>query len=295
MMSTKPNFIIYAPPYKDDSGGIIVLHKLCHLLNEMGHQAYLWPNQLGVRPNLRKKIKNYLKRPSFITHPDYRTPIADKSVLTEKSIVVYSEVDYGNPLGAKNVIRWLLHKPGFHTGVTNFGKEELFFYFSEYFIDPAFNIDSANKMFVLSLNPAYTVGGSEERSGSCYLMRKGKGRTLIHDLSDSVQIDGLNHQETADIFRKSKYFYSYDEVTLYSQYAAMCGCISVVIPENYGSRADYVKKNPTAKNGIAYGLDDIDHAIKTQNKVAEYFGDLERESRESVARFAAVAQRHFGL
>lgn len=294
-MSSTPNFIIYAPPYKDNAGGIIVLHKLCHLLNEMGHQAYLWPNQLGVRPTLRKKIKNYLKRPPYITYPEYLTPLADKTVLTENSIVVYSEVDYGNPLGAKNVVRWLLHKPGFHTGVANFGKEELLFFFSEYFVDPAFNIDPANKMFVLSLNSAYTAGSSDERSGSCYLMRKGKGRTLIHDLSDSIQVDGLNHQETADIFRKSKYFYSYDEVTLYSQYAAMCGCISVVIPENYSSREEYVEKNPTAKNGIAYGLDDIDHAIKTQNKVAEYFGDLDRESRETVARFAVVAQRHFGL
>lgn len=127
-MSTKPNFIIYAPAYKDDSGGIIVLHKLCHLLNELGHQAYLWPNQFGVRPTLWKKIKRSLKKFPYHTNSEYNTPIANKSLFHENSIVVYSEVDYGNPLAAKNVVRWLLHKPGFHTGVINYGKNELTFF-----------------------------------------------------------------------------------------------------------------------------------------------------------------------
>lgn len=125
------------------------------------------------------------------------------------------------------------------------------------------------------------------------MMRKGKGRKIVHDLSDSVQIDGLSHYETARIFRKSKYFFSYDELTLYSQYASLCDCISVVIPDKFNCREEWVEKHPISKYGIAYGLDDIEHAIQTRHKVAEYFTDLEEESRKSVVRFAEVAVNHF--
>jgi len=294
-MSVNPNFIIYAPPYKEDSGGIIALHKLCHILNEMGYQAFLWPNQFGVRPNLRKKLRVFLKKKPYATFPGFTSPLASKSTLNEKSIIIYSEVDYGNPLGGNNVVRWLLHKPGFHTGVANFGKNELIFFFVDYFIEKNFDIAPENRLFVLSLNPCYTSEGAGHRSGSCYIMRKGKGRKIIHDLTDSVLIDGMSHQETANMFRTKEIFYSYDEMTLYSQYAALCGCISVVIPDKYENRQQWVEKQPVAKFGIAYGLDDIEHSIKTMHKVADYFNELERESRETVARFAKVSIAHFNM
>lgn len=292
-MSKNPNFIIYAPPYKDDSGGIIVLHKLCHMLREMGHEAYLWPNQLGVRPTLWKKLRRSIIKSVYVTNPEYNAPIASKSDFHANSIVVYSEVDYGNPLSAKNVTRWLLHKPGFHTGIVNYGKDELIFFFDDYCIEPGYSVKPENKLFVLSLNSCYKNDGTEQRSGSCYMMRKGKGRPIIHDLTDSVLVDGLSHRETAEVFQKSKYFYSYDELTLYSQYAALCGCISVVIPDKFATREEWVEKHPISKYGIAYGLDDLDHAIQTRHKVAEYFTELEAESRQTVTRFANSAIKHF--
>lgn len=253
----------------------------------------MWPNQLGVRPTLWKKLKRSLKRPTYVTSLDYVAPIAGKSDFHDHSIVIYSEVDYGNPIAAKNVVRWFLHKPGFHTGTVKYGENELIFFFDDYCLEPGYSVDPDNKLFVLSLNSCYKTDGTEKRSGSCYMMRKGKGREILHDLSDSVQIDGLGHQETADIFRKSQYFYSYDELTLYSQYAALCGCISVVIPDKFATREQWVDKHPIAKYGIAYGLDDLEHAINTRHLVGEYFADLEAESRNTVARFAEVAIHHF--
>lgn len=292
-MLRKPNFIIYAPPFKDDSGGIIVLHKLCHMLNALGYDACLWPNQLGVRPTFWKKLRRSIRKPPYAISPEYDSPIAKKTDLHDSSIVLYSEVDYGNPLAAKNVVRWLLHKPGFHTGVVNYGKDELIFFFDDYCLEPGYSVKPENKLFVLSLNSCYQSDGAEQRSGSCYMMRKGKGRQIIHDLTDSIQVDGLSHRETAEIFRKSQYFYSYDELTLYSQYAALCGCISIVIPDKFATREEWVEKHPISRYGIAYGLDDMDHAIQTRHKVAEYFAELEAESRQTVIRFANSAIQHF--
>ena len=293
-MTGNRNFIIYAPSYKEDSGGIIVLHKLCHMLNEMGHKAYLWPDRIGSRSSIWKLIRNYLKPKKYITDCDFYTPIAGPSTLNENSVVIYAETVPGNPLKASKVVRWLLHKPGFHTGVAEYGKGELIFAFDDYCIEPGYGIDAANKLFVLALNKAYNMDGVEaHRSGACYMMRKGKGRTLVHDTDDAILVDGLNHQEMAEVFKKSKYFYCYDEATLYSQYAALCGCVSVVIPENYESRDDWVESKPSFKYGVAYGLNDFEHAIATQNEVATYFKGLENQSQATVDSFVNTAQRYF--
>lgn len=291
-MAESRNFIIYAPPYRADSGGIIVLHKLCHMLNEQGYKAYIWPDRLGTKQTYRKKIRNQFFPKHYKTNPEFNTPVATASDLHEQSLVVYAETVMGNPLKAHRVARWLLHKPGFHTGKVDFTSGELIFAFDDYCIDPNYFVAPDNKLFVLALNSAYTAKGANERKGSCYMLRKGLGRPLIHDLEDSIQVDGLNHEDLASVFRRTKYFYCYDELTLYSQYAALCGCISIVIPEKFKSREEWVKNHPISKYGIAYGLNDIAHAIETQDRVWEYFEGLEADSRKTVSRFVEITDQH---
>lgn len=291
-MSNSRNFIIYSPSYKGDSGGIIVLHKLCHILNEQGHKAYLWPDRIGTKQTYRKKLRNQLFPKHYITNPEFNTPVAKSSDLSSQSLVIYPETVIGNPLKGRRIARWLLHKPGFHTGKVGFTPGELIFAFDDYCIDTHYDIDPKNKLFVLALNSAYNAIEVGAREGSCYMMRKGLGRTLVHDLAGSIQVDGLDHEELAAVFRKTKYFYCYDELTLYSQYAALCGCISIVIPDQFKTRAEWVKNHPISKYGIAYGLDDVNHAVETQGKVAEYFQDLEKESRETVSRFVEVTDNY---
>lgn len=296
MKKIAPDFIIYAPSYNEDSGGIIVLHKLCHTLNECGFNAFLWPNQHGTKSTRLKKFRSLFRKKPYATFPQYNTPLATRQQLNENSIVIYPETDFGNPLGAKNVVRWLLHKPGFHTGQVNFGRDELIYFFDDYCIEPGYGISPENKLFVLSINPSYfQEETTSERSGSCYMLRKYHERALTHDLTDSVSADGLSHAETANLFRKTRYFYCYDEFTLYAQFAALCGCISIVMPQTFESRQAWVEKHPISRYGIAYGQNDTTHAIETSNKVAEYFDDLEIESRQTVCQFAEKSAAHFGL
>ena len=92
-------YLIYTPSYNPQSGGIIVLHKLCHMLNNLGAHAFLFHDKID---NV-----NY-----FNTNPEYLTPIADLSILNQDPIVIYPEIVIGNPLNAKHVVRWLLNRPG---------------------------------------------------------------------------------------------------------------------------------------------------------------------------------------
>jgi hypothetical protein len=287
------NYIIYAPPYNENRGGPVVLHKLCHLLNQLGERSYIYPRKKNRSfiSRLKRIFNSRFRGQTFTVNPDFNTPVAKQRHL-KNSIIIYPEVTAGNPLGAKNVIRWFLHKPGYHTGKIEFGENELYFFYDKASDDSSINKNPDNQLFVVHLHPAYRNLGYE-RDGSCYLVRKGSDRSVIHNKKDSIQIDGLSHYEIAEIFNKKEIFYSYDEVTMYSQFAALCGCVSVVIPESFKNREEWVANHPIAKYGVAYGVDDQLHAKTTQGLLRNYFAEQELESLETVKQFIKTSKDFF--
>jgi hypothetical protein len=90
-------FYILTPRYTSLSGGPIALHRLCHLLNTLGYEAYVTSDTTSGTlwtPTLTKPIAK--------AHQDAgRDPIA-----------IYPEVFMANPLNCRRVIRFLLNKPG---------------------------------------------------------------------------------------------------------------------------------------------------------------------------------------
>jgi hypothetical protein len=300
IMPIKLNYIIFAPDYDENSGGIIALHKLCHHLNECGESASLWPSiwvrrqSQGWWKRFRRNFKEAIFGVEFDRHPDLITPIAKRRKPGANDVVVYPEVVAGNPLGGINVVRWLLHRPGFHTSVVNFSAGELFFKFADFADDKEITKGVAAQLFVFSVNSLYKNKNTRVRSGVCYLVRKGEGVEIARNLEDAIKIDGLAHEDVAAIFSRCEIFYSYDEASMYSCYAAMCGCLSVVIPKSYSSREAWVAQNPHLQYGVAYGENDLDHARLTQSEVVKYFQSLERSSLESVHRFIATTRDRFG-
>lgn len=290
-----PTYIVYAPDYDENSGGGIVLHQLCHTLNQLGERAFLWPMNRAYQPGSRFRRNQITAPETFRVSQSFSTPVASQKEVGRDSVVIYPEVTSGNPLAARNVVRWLLHKPGYFTGIIDYGKKDLFFKFDDYCDDTRITGGKAGRLCLFALDPRYEDRGSGTRSGSCYLVRKGKGKALVHDLNDSIQIDGLRHDEIADIFNRATTFYSYDEVTMYSQFAAICGCVSVVIPTQYKNREEWVRDHPLSRYGIAYGLDDIEHASQTRHLVSDHLKELGREGIRSVEAFVESTCSHFGF
>jgi hypothetical protein len=257
----------------------------------MGYNAHIWP--MGQRP-IWKFYKILYKKREMVLSEDYPVSVVGPRSIRETDVVVYPEITAGNPLGLSRVVRWFLHKPGYHTGVVDYGKHELYFFFDSHSNDASINPNLDNKLSIVSLNTLYVNKGLN-RCGSCYLMRKGQDRKIVHNLEGSIKIDGLSHKEISDIFNRTKTFYSYDEMTMYSQYAALCGCNSVVIPESYDSREEWVKQHPIGKYGVAYGFDDIDHAVQTQHKVKEFFEEQEQLSLCEIIRFVEKIKTFFNI
>lgn len=298
-MTRSCSYIVYAPHFDETSGGSIFLHLLVHRLNELGEAAFLWPWGAPTQFSLRDWGRTYLRKPRLLlplryarlcgqklrTNPAWCTPQAQREDLSNDSIVIYPEVILGNPLGAQNIVRWLLYTPGVKDAYA-FTPGELFFKASEMCDLPDLT-GGAPDLFVWYLNPVYKNEHRPDRKGVCYTARKGLDKPRIPETEQeaAICIDGLSHLETAKVFNACHTFYSYDEATFYSQYAALCGCLSIIVPGQYGSREEWVAAHPLGRFGVAYGNDDRDHALATMHRMQEFLDEKVEASLQSVKAF----------
>lgn len=292
-------FVIRAPSFNDRVGGAIALHVLCHSLAEAGQEALLWPIDRPVLQPWRRprSVLGWLRyhvtgRRKLFDHGPFRTKLASVEDLPN-AVVVYPEVTTGNPLGARRVVRWLLHKPGFHTGQTGFGENDLFFLYQDAFDALPTGANRGGRLTLTWWNQAYFDQRRSYRSGSAYLIKKGAGRPLVHDVSDSVLVDDLSHAERADVFNRVRYFYTYDPYTLYSRYAAICGCIPVIMPPPGLAKEEWVAREEE-RYGLAYGTGDIPWAVATRELLLDRIKQERAEEAAMVQRFISRCREHFG-
>jgi hypothetical protein len=292
--------VIWAPSFEGDAGGIIALHALCERLNGAGIPSAIWPTvqappmaMLNL-PNPKAVAGYYLKRKAkTYSQGPFANPVATRRDVQD-GIIVYPEIVAGNPLRAQRVVRWLLHKPGHHTGIVSYAAEDLFFVYHEHFADPSLAVDQTHRLTVTWVNQAYQDRGYGNRSGACLLLRKGRHRPLAHHHAAASPVDGLGHQEMAEVFNRTERLYSYDPYTLYNVYAAICGCVPVIIPEAGVSKEQWLPK-PEDRYGLAYGEEDIAWAIATRELMLARFRRVREEEEDMLTAFVARCERRYGL
>jgi hypothetical protein len=303
-------FLIFAPPFEENTGGAICLHKLCHLLNQLGEASALTPNfatfeisrHAVLRPLIRL-TKNTLRasRTTYRTNFDFDTPVLS-SVRggrdLDDCIVIYPEVTKGNPLNARNVVRWLLYPPGGHTGEINYGTGELYVRFNNAFgrfeLPGSTTLPDELRVVHYPLNLYEPPVQGAPRTGTAHLVRKGASKSPVHHAGDSIRIDGMSHREIGDIFRTVETFVSYDSYTAYSWFAALAGCDSVVVPDE-GITEDVWYPDPADRYGISYGWNGLEGARQTRHLVRQRLVAEQDNNLETVARFVANASAFFGL
>lgn len=267
------NIFIYAYPYDENSGGIIALHRLCHIINEKtDHKAYLVSNAWSY--SIWKKFRYKFKKSRiFTTKDNWNTPIWSGKEFPDNAVVIYPEVVKGNPLGIKHVVRWLLHQPGFHTGQIHYGENELYFKFNSAIND--FQRESctlAQHEMKVIYYPIDTYANRElsRDIDCCYMVRKGTDKSQVHP-ANAVCLDGKSHTEIAEIFNRARQFICYDDYTAYSLFAVLSGCESIVVPAEGVSLLDWYP-NTSDRYGLAYGFSEEERAwaAQTKDKVLEH-------------------------
>lgn len=303
-------YLICAPSYNPNNGGSIALHSLCNELNGCGYEAYLVPYEdlvLVSTANMIHDLKNLLKfyvklrRTGFRTNPSFNTPVKRLSAVKKEIheyIVVYPEIVLGNPFGASNIIRWLLHQPDFHKGYALHGRGDYYVKYNSaiahfnYFDNEFSNYDL--KVVHYPTDIYKLPSDSYNRKGDVYCVRKGRHRPDLVLPSNAVIIDNLPHVEVARLFQKSKRFISFDTYTAYSRFAALCGCESIVVPEKGVNKLDwYIDEKD--RYGIAYGFEEEEQQWMhdTQKFVKDRIQVEKTAVRESVVSFVKDTQKRF--
>jgi hypothetical protein len=225
-------FLIWAWDYGTDSGGGIALHRLAHNLATLGHLACLTCRR---------------------TAPDWRgIPLGHRPsthVANPSEVVIYPEIVESNPARGERVVRWLLNTPGAFgpgNGDGVYSQNDLIMYWDKKFLPSGERIEIPDAEDVTKTRwvTAYPwqIGGQltawrdlahfrdyhRPRAGGCYLVRKGHKRPLNqHSWVDSFCIDNYGElggdSYLIDVFNRVESFTCYDDNTLISTLAHLCG------------------------------------------------------------------------
>lgn len=322
-------FLIYAPNYDELHGGSVVLHKLCSMLNDAGREAYLWSFCSGGAFNAEtylysdplladavlkgefhdaqhhwdlhgKNEKRYGHHKTLSPFPNVRFYEGTPDEGLDAYIVIYAETISGNPLRAKNIVRWLLHQPGWHTGEIDFGPGEIYFKYGKAIRDfyCSGSVISSSELRVINYPHGYynqvNARAKGSREGAAHCFRKQSAQHHERDVQNSICIDGLSHAETSEIFKRVKTFKSYDLYTAYSRFAAMCGCISIVVPAA-GVTEQQWQPDERDRVGIAYGPENIETAVSSLPQLPDVIQSDERRSLDNVRNFAREVDEYFRM
>lgn len=306
-------------------GGTLVLSCLCKTLRELGYDAKLYmctdipfsknDEDFFIRRNLLRVIKYHLvhflhksvgcvkcigrllPKIDDVSSVDMDglafkwSPFIDK----ENTILIYPEVTFGNPLHAKNVVRWLLYYYSYDENSGAYSANDLFIAYREVFNDKKLN---PNKLIVEQSyfdSHRYRQYNFGERKGNCYILRKGRNRADLPECFDGpVFDDNMSQEELVKMFNECKYCYSYDTQTFYTSIAAVCGCIPIVVLEPGKTISDYLGSGEKHL-GRAYGntQEQIDYAIRTRDNLLKSLDYTDRNKANALV-LVKVLEERFG-
>ena len=273
------NIIIYThmQNFSFVDGGTVVEYYLAKLLDELGRTVRIYPSS-GIKTDNSIFSKFYKN--------DF--PIDDNAV------VIYCEGTQGNPLNAKNVVRWLLSEMGKNVPydwVNGWGKNELvyFFNYDKIFSNNEAMIGTKYKLLTsIYINPLIKNYNDPIRKGYCHTFRKSFYHKTLRYAHPPNSLEIKREHKLIDcinIFNKREIFISYDPLTFLNVIAALCGCVSVVIKvDGIASQAEWLKTTAVASYvkdkgidklyGIAYGIGEIGWARETLHLVSQQWVDI---------------------
>ncbi len=306
---------------RQKNGGSIALHKLCSELSDMGQDArifYVGPlcyypfDSLGhmlanvwfylylcvwmILDGMMLAFARCFRFLEFVKNNGIFNGYAYYPIkncrrkylpfVDSNTVVVYPDVIYGNPLHARNVVRWQLYYPRYDMNSGAYGKDDVFFFFRALYADHTGILDP-QILYLLTFDfDLYKNDNRSDRSGKCYFIRKGKDRNDLPVKYDGPVLDNLSEEKIVESLNRCEYCIFYDTASFYMTIALACGCTVIVVPEPGKTRADYVKQNE-AWCGVAFGYDDkeISYARETAHFSIEYLYQMEHDNKAYVLNF----------
>lgn len=294
--NNKIKIVIYTRPFDILCGGIVALHHLAKIINDIKHPKIY--AKLFVYNNLKY---NNIFCNQFETVDE----------INDNTVVIYPEVISGNPLNSKNVVRWILLSLGIEMPINHYINWGLPSLSNNVSTDGSNNLiyqwesiqNTIPQLSVPWFNPIFKKT-NQPRTKTCYLIKKGlilhKKIKYMHD-KNSICIDNMNIDEKSIIFNQCTHFYCYDPNTAYMIFAVSCGCVAVLHPLENVSKDEYFKNKIFNKNnkiynaGIAYGdtYREVSYAEKTLNDGIKMYVNLFNDYKNTVIPFLDSVKKLF--
>jgi hypothetical protein len=212
---------VYAPEYVHWSAGIKILYKLHDAIKETGREVYLLNHG-------RSPLKQKWKTSRLVSK-------LNRERETRIFVAIYTESIIGNPLKARNRIRWILNYPGLLGGEAEFEQEYILAYshnIAKKMMRPGGEMPDSLFIAALSANEITNLTPiSEKLSRKPYeLLYAQKYRALggvpLPSSNTTIEITRFDRkaqsrQETLDLVRGARAIHVYENSTIITE-AQLC-------------------------------------------------------------------------
>ena len=286
-MSSRRNWLIHCLPYDKKIGGTVVMHNLAKVLHDMGDVVFTTSKSPfdGIRQSSEDLIKSMDKRDWVV--------VVTEDVCHENSPLFF---DSGNKCKFPNVVRWILYTLGGFAGYKGYySPNEMVVQYGKSFT-VATPYENCPELTNVVFEFDFWKDLRHDRKDEDLILIK-KGRHFSKKIEHTGRI--LDEEDFNDVllsaFNEHKRFITYDNATFHSVQAAVCGCISIVIPDGRLTEEQWRNTSRNRKWGIAYGDTDeqIKFALETRHllisdlksQVEDGKKQIEELRKEAIKRF----------
>lgn len=264
--------VLASPSYNPSSGGIIALHKLCDTLIRIGYTAGFYKES---------------NEPFYVNSAYKHNHFTIEEIDVQADVVIYPEITWGNPLNMKRVVRYIMN-----TGHITLNRKstwndtDFWLYYSDRFYD---GLMPKNILTISDSKLNYFRDYGVPRTHfDCFTYRK-RADVLTpiatHHSANAIEISfNTSDEELITIFNICERFYSYDTQTHLSVLASLCGCDSIIISDQGESRSAVMDATPAFKYGVAFGVEEIQHARTSRNQLRTFLEDSEQQQEVAVGK-----------
>ena len=274
-------YLIAAPDYRESSLGIQVLHRLCHLINERGGNAWM----VGC------KVNDEWNAPA-LTEEAYSQVMSGGTPW----IAVYPEVTTGNPFSAPVVVRYMLNREGVIMGNgIEAGPEDLFFWYRAEFADKEpdpiiLGIESYDLSLFEDDNPV-------KDKDFLYLNRIPQSVIDFSLLPENITIlsmqNPLSLRDLASLLKRGRVLYTYESSGT-CLLANLCGCPVVALSapgyEQYALNEQTLKDIGGAGFGYSDSPESLENIRASLHIAREFLLKKRRAMETQLDNFLALTQ-----
>lgn len=280
----KKKFLISTHGFDMGIGGLKVLHKLCHLLNEAGEDAYLIPVNFNQE---------------FAIYEKYNVKMVTQEVLDNLNdvIVIYPESWFGNYLNAPNVVRWLIGPPS-EDHVITWKDSDLWFWYIPFYLNDKYKKDTDNFLCITEQHRDVFYDMKFKRSGTCWSLRKAQDKIKPDQYIHPKDSYFIPYHAAGDIiglsklFNSKELFYCYDNQTYIMIQALMCNTDVIVVPVPNIDKQRFQMGYDLNKY-VAYGIEDLERSRSIRPQFFDNLDMMEHKSLLQLDNFIKKCHDYF--